>query len=220
MTRSPSSGPSLPAHGKDKVTVRHLLSHQGGFPETPASLPWTDWADWSKVCAAMEQAIPKYAAGEVMSYHPINYGWVIAELVRRIDGRSFDRFLAEDLAAPLQMQNTYVNIPPEHDGRVSRIHLLEDDADPNGYAAVFDKPEVHHTITPGANGIASAGDLARFYAMMERRGTLDRAQVLRPETICGRGHPASGRHRPFLGPVRPALPGSGPSGRADGHAFG
>jgi CubicO group peptidase (beta-lactamase class C family) len=175
--------PEFAAHGKDKVTVRHLLSHQGGFPETPASLPWTDWADWSKVCAAMEQAIPKYAAGEVMSYHPINYGWVIAELVRRIDGRSFDRFLAEDLAAPLQMQNTYVNLPPEHDGRVSRIHLLEDDADPNGYAGVFDKPEVHHTITPGANGIASAGDLARFYAMMERRGTLDRAQVLRPETI-------------------------------------
>ena len=175
--------PEFAAHGKGTVTVRHILSHQGGFPKTPASLPYTDWADWSKVTAAMEQAVPEYAAGEVMAYHPINYGWVIAELVRRVDGRSFDRFLAEDLAGPLQMDNTYVNLPPKHDGRVSRIHLLEDDADPNGYAVTFDLPEVHHTITPGANGIASAGDLARFYAMLERRGTLDGARVLRAETV-------------------------------------
>ena len=175
--------PEFAANGKEAVTVRHILSHRGGFPDTPSDLPWTDWADWPKVAAAMERATPKFPVGEVMAYHPINYGWVIAELVRRIDGRSFDRFLSEELASPLQMDNAYVNLPPEHDGRVSRIHLLEDDADPNGYAAVFDKPEVHHTICPGANGIASAGDLARFYAMMERRGTLDQAQVLRPETI-------------------------------------
>ena len=70
------------------MTIRHLLSHQGGFPETPADLPWTDWHDWSLVCAAMERATPKYAPGSTLSYHPINYGWVIAELVpphRRAD---------------------------------------------------------------------------------------------------------------------------------------
>ena len=174
--------PEFAANGKAAVTIRHILSHRGGFPDTPENLPWTDWADWGRVCAAMEQAAPKFAPGEVMAYHPINYGWVIAELVRRIDGRSFDRFLAEELAAPLQLDNAYVNLPPELDGRVSRIHLLEDDADPNGYATTFDRPEVHHTITPGANGIASAGDLARFYAMLERRGTLDGVELLRPET--------------------------------------
>lgn len=174
--------PEFAANGKAAVTIRHILSHRGGFPDTPENLPWTDWADWGRVCAAMEQATPKFAPGEVMAYHPINYGWVIAELVRRIDGRSFDRFLAEELAAPLQLDNAYVNLPPELDGRVSRIHLMEEDADPNGYATTFDRPEVHHTITPGANGIASAGDLARFYAMLERRGTLDGVELLRPET--------------------------------------
>ena len=35
---------------------------------------------------AMEDAKPTYPAGEVLAYHPINFGWVIAELVRRIDG--------------------------------------------------------------------------------------------------------------------------------------
>ncbi len=175
--------PEFGQNGKETVTIRQLLSHQGGFPDTPADLPWTDWHDWSLVCAAMERATPKFMPGSTLSYHPINYGWVIAELVRRIDGRTFDRFLAEDLAAPLQMDDTYVGLPDELEGRVSRIHLMEQDADTNGYAVVFDRPEVHRVICPGANGIATAGDLARFYAMLERQGTLDGAKALLPETI-------------------------------------
>lgn len=175
--------PEFGRQGKESVTIRHLLSHQGGFPDTPADLPWTDWHDWGKVCAAMEQAAPKFTPGETLSYHPINYGWVIAELVRRVDGRTFDRFLAEDLAAPLRMEDTYVGLPAELEGRVSRIHLMEADADANGYAVTFDRPEVHRVICPGANGIATAGDLARFYAMLERRGTLDGVKALRPETV-------------------------------------
>ena len=175
--------PAFGRHGKDAVTIRHLLSHQGGFPDTPADLPWTDWRDWDLVCAAMERAIPKFPPGETLAYHPINYGWVIAELVRRIDGRTFDRFLAEDLAAPLRMDHTYVGLPADLESRVSRIHLMEADADTNGYAVTFDRPEVHRVICPGANGIATAGDLARFYAMLERQGTLDGARILRPETV-------------------------------------
>ena len=150
--------PEFGQNGKETVTIRHLLSHQGGFPDTPADLPWTDWHDWSLVCAAMERATPKFAPGSTLSYHPINYGWVIAEVVRRIDGRTFDRFLAEDLAGPLQMGDTYVGLPADLEGRVSRIHLMEQDADANGYAVTFDRPEVHRVICPGANGIASAGD--------------------------------------------------------------
>ena len=125
--------PEFAENGKEDVTVRHILSHRGGFPDTPADLPWTDWADWSKVTRAMERAVPKYPSGEVLAYHPINYGWVIAELVRRIDGRTFDRFLADELAAPLQMDSAYVNLPPALDSRVSRIHVMEDDADTNGF---------------------------------------------------------------------------------------
>ena len=175
--------PEFGQHGKDKVTVRHLLSHQGGFPDTPADLPWTDWDDWGKVCAAMERAIPKFEPGSTLSYHPINYGWVVAELVRRIDGRTFDKFLAQDLTSPLQMNNAYVGLPESLEDRVSRIHTMEADADTNGYAVTFDRPAVHQVICPGANGIATAGDLARFYAMMERQGALDGARVLRSETV-------------------------------------
>ena len=38
------------------------------------------------------------------------------------------------------------------------------------------------SVVPGANGVATAGDLARFYAMMERKGSLDGATVIQSAT--------------------------------------
>jgi CubicO group peptidase (beta-lactamase class C family) len=175
--------PEFGAHGKQDVTINHILTHRGGFPETPKTLPWTDWLDWSKVVNAMEQAVPTLAPGEVLAYHPINYGWVIAEIVRRIDGRPFNQFLAEELTGPNGMSNTYVGLPGDMKDRVSKMHLMEDDADASGYVPVFNQPDVHRSIVPGAAGVASAGDLARFYAMMERGGTMDGVQIIGSDTV-------------------------------------
>ncbi|MDA0263509.1 MAG: serine hydrolase [Chloroflexi bacterium] len=175
--------PEFAQNGKETVTIRHILTHRGGFPETPKSLPSSDWPDWSKVTRAMEQAPTIYTPGETMAYHPINYGWVIAEIVRRVDGRTFDRFIAEELTAPLGMDNTYVGLPAGLEGRVSPMHKMEDDADPSGYSATFSQPPVWRSIVPGAAGVATAGDLARFYAMMERQGSLDGATVVQTDTV-------------------------------------
>ena len=175
--------PEFGQQGKQGVTINHILTHRGGFPETPESLPWNLWSDWGKVVGAMEDAVPEYAPGEVMAYHPINYGWAAGELVHRVDGRPFNQFLAEELTGPLGMDNTYVGLSEGQESRVSKMHLMEDDADPNGYVPMFNRPEVHRSIVPGANGIASAGDLARFYAMLERGGTLDGVRFFGPDTV-------------------------------------
>ena len=175
--------PEFGRHGKQGVTINHVLTHRGGFPETPATLPWSDWSDWGKVVRAMEEAVPTFTPGEVLANHPVNYGWVVGELVRRIDGRPFAQFLAQELTGPLGMGNTYFGLPEDMESRVSKIHLMEEDADPNGNGMRYNRPEVHRSIVPASCGIASAGDLARFYAMMERGGTLDGAHFFGPDTI-------------------------------------
>ena len=48
--------PEFGQNGKETVTVRHVLTHRGGFPETPKDLPPRDWPDWDKVTSAMERA--------------------------------------------------------------------------------------------------------------------------------------------------------------------
>ena len=46
--------PSFAQSGKAAVTVRHVLTHQEGFPETPGALSWDKWSDWDLVVRAME----------------------------------------------------------------------------------------------------------------------------------------------------------------------
>jgi CubicO group peptidase (beta-lactamase class C family) len=174
--------PEFAQFGKETVTINHVLTHRGGFPKTPESLPPSDWPDWSKVVHAMEQAPTIYTPGETLAYHPINYGWVIGEIIRRVDGRSFTDFIADELSAPLGMTTTHVGLPAGLEDKVSPMHKMEDDADPSGYSAIFSQSSVIKSIVPGAGGVATAGDLARFYAMMERKGSLDGATIISTET--------------------------------------
>ena len=174
--------PQFAKHGKDAVTIRHVLTHRGGFPETPPELSWDRWQDWDYVVECMENVIPDYPSGQVMAYHPRNFGWVIGELVRRIDGRHIGVFLREEVLDPLGLVDGYVGLPPELEDRVSRIHAMED-CDRPGMIRPYNRPEVHQAVHPAGGGIFTARDLARFYAMMGNGGELDGVRIMNPETI-------------------------------------
>ena len=174
--------PGFAKHGKDSVTIQHVLTHRGGFPETPAELSWDRWQDWEYVVECMENIIPDYPAGQVMAYHPRNFGWVIGELVRRIDGRHIGVFLREEVLDRLELADGYVGLPPELEDRVSRIHAMED-CDRPGMIRPYNRPEVHQAVHPAGGGIFTARDLARFYAMMGNGGELDGVRILQPETV-------------------------------------
>ena len=174
--------PEFAQNGKEAVTIRHILTHQAGFPETPKELTWDKWGDWNAVVKAMEGATPVYVPGTTIAYLSINFGWLIAELVSRIDGRPFSQFLREEVTGPLGMKDTYVGLPASLEDRVCRIHAMED-ADRPELIENFNRPEVHQAVVPAANGTATARDVARFYTMMERGGSLDGVLVLKRETV-------------------------------------
>ena len=91
---------------------------------------------------AMEGITPTHVPGTVIAYHARNFGWVIAEVVQRIEGRPFSIFLQEELTSPLGMNDTYVGLPPSLEDRVSKIHAIED-ADHPSMAEDYNRPEVH-----------------------------------------------------------------------------
>lgn len=174
--------PGFSRNGKGEVTVRHVLTHQGGFPETPPELTWDKWKNWEIIVEAIEAIKPDYPAGKVLAYHPRNFGWVLAELVQRIDGRPFPQFLREELTDPLEMNDTYVGLPASLEERVSRVHAMED-CDRPYQVSTYNKAEVHQAVQPAGGGIATARDLARYFAMMESGGTLDGVRIFSPETV-------------------------------------
>jgi len=174
--------PEFAQNGKEQITIRHILTHQGGFPDTPSELTWDKWDDWDYVVSTLEKVRPIFEPGKLIAYHPRNFGWVIAELVQRIDGRPFRQFLQEEITGPLGMNDTYVGLPAELESRVSKEHAMED-CDRMTMVTTYNKPEVHLAVQPAGGGIATARDLARFYAMMIGGGYLDGARVLSEDTV-------------------------------------
>lgn len=174
--------PEFDKNGKESITIRHILTHTAGIPETPGGLTWDKWIDWDLVVSAMAETTPRFEPGTAIAYHAINFGWLIAELVRRIDGRPFPQFLREEITNPLGMNDTYVGLPMALESRVCKMHAMEDSLD-SLVPITFNRHEVHQSIVPGACGISTARDIARFYAMLERRGTLDGVQIFLPETV-------------------------------------
>ena len=179
--------PEFGKNGKERCTIRHIMVHRGGFPATPPGLP----LQWDAIVRAIEDTEAIYEPGTVQAYHPVNYGWVVGELVRRIDGRPYSQFLREEITGPLGMSDTYVGLPAELEGRVAKIHAM-DDADPAArgrlqnipdIVSIFNRPEVHQAVIPAANGISTARDLARFYAALVGGGALDGVRILKSESV-------------------------------------
>jgi CubicO group peptidase (beta-lactamase class C family) len=116
--------PEFAEAGKERVTVRHLLSHQAGVCAIDEPLGLEDIADLDRIGAVVARQSPAWEPGTRHGYHGITLGWYEGELLRRVDPRhrTLGRFFAEEVAAPLGIDffiGLPDSVPPE---RVARIH--------------------------------------------------------------------------------------------------
>jgi CubicO group peptidase (beta-lactamase class C family) len=189
--------PEFGRNGKEAVTIEHVLTHRAGIPYGPAWLGWREMADASATARAMEELTPQWTPGEDVGYHPLNYGWMVREIVRRVAGKPIGRFLREEILDPLAIRDAYLGLPSELEERVAVHYLMPGYAPPQretlppemaqrlGDFSIedFNRPEIHGAEMPAANVIATARDVARFYVMLLRGGQLDGVRVLKPDTI-------------------------------------
>ena len=176
--------PAFGTNGKDRVLVRHLLSHRGGFPTTPRALTPDRWGDWEAATAAIAAMPLDHDPGTVSAYHFLTLHWVTAELVRRLDGRPYGDYLRAEITGPLGLVDTYVGLPVELEDRLVKLHVT-DGTDEWGFASVRALRDVplHRMVVPGASGVSTARDMARFYAAIAAGGALNDARILRRETV-------------------------------------
>ncbi|MFE0403201.1 serine hydrolase domain-containing protein [Streptomyces nigra] len=108
--------PEFAAAGKDKVLVRHLLSHTAGLPDWDGSVE--DLYDWPAVTARLAARPPRWEPGTAAGYHSLTQGFLVGEVLRRITGRSVGEFLAAEVTGPLGA-DFHIGLPAEHDHRVA-----------------------------------------------------------------------------------------------------
>src|SRR5262249_31949381 len=101
-----------------------------------------------------------------------------------LDGRPIQDYLREEITSPLDMTDTYLGLPADEEHRLVKLHAT-DGTDAWGIEtlrAVHGSP-FHRLVVPGASGVSTARDMARFYAATAAGGTLDGVRILCPETV-------------------------------------
>jgi len=176
--------PAFGSNGKDAVLVRHILCHRGGFPSTPESLPRAAWDHAQHVNRILETLTLETRPGVTSSYHFLTQHWVIAELIRIVDGRTYQSYLREEILNPLGLEQSHIVVSPDLEERCVKLHAT-DGTDEWGVEVIrsMDDDPIYRAVVPGGSLVSTAADMARFYAAIALGGAIDGAQILRPETV-------------------------------------
>jgi CubicO group peptidase (beta-lactamase class C family) len=189
--------PEFAAHGKDKATLRHVLTHSIGLPALPADTTIEDLIDWTTLTTYLASAEPWWEPGTKMTYHAQTFGFLVGEIVRRATGQPISQVLRELITEPLGIADElYFGVPLEQQHRVAKL------VEPDGIeemtammAAMFAKvapAAVMPSATYGnrsdvlaaeipSGGTLSARGIATLYAALI--GEVNGVRLVRPERI-------------------------------------
>ncbi|WP_067137534.1 serine hydrolase domain-containing protein [Microtetraspora malaysiensis] len=141
--------PEFAAHGKDKATVRHALTHATGVPGLPVATTAADLCDWDRMCAAIADAVPWWEPGTGFGYHAQTYGYILGEVVRRVTGRAISQVLRDEVAGPLGVAGElFFGVPRRELGRLARIEDAPFPAEPPAEAAETAEPPADAAEAP------------------------------------------------------------------------
>jgi CubicO group peptidase (beta-lactamase class C family) len=110
--------PEFAKNGKESVLVRHLLNHQAGLPALRDPLPSGCLYDWSSMIDALGREEPFWRPGTRNGYHAFTFGYLVGEVIRRVDGRTLGAFFRDEVARPLGL-DFWLGLPAGHEGRVA-----------------------------------------------------------------------------------------------------
>lgn len=187
--------PSFAAAGKGAITVAEVISHQARLPWVEAG--YADLLDHDVMAAHLAGQAPSADPRAAFMYHAITWGWLVDELVRRIDGRTVSRFFAEEFAVPLDLE-VWIGLPDDLHWRAATmvapdsVLVDESQSDPllrlnrnplwvPGAEKIWNSPEYRSAGLAAVGGFGTARGMARFYASLV--GVVDGLRVLTPETV-------------------------------------
>ncbi|MHA6624441.1 serine hydrolase domain-containing protein [Pseudonocardia sichuanensis] len=188
---NPSTVPAV-----EPVRIWHLLTHTAGLTygwhhahavdEVYRSKGFEFGAprgmDLEAACAAWAGLPLLFQPGSEWNYSVATD--VLGRVVEVASGKPFDAFLADEVFAPLGMDDTAFWVGPDDLERLAALYVLNPAGGLLRNAAMGDAATREPTFLSGGGGLVStAADYHRFTQMLARGGELDGARLLSPHTV-------------------------------------
>jgi CubicO group peptidase (beta-lactamase class C family) len=177
--------PEFKANDKERIEVRHLLSHTAGLSGWEEPLSVEDLYDWEKATSLLAAQAPWWEPGTASGYHALTQGYLVGEVVRRVTGQSLGTFFANEVAGPLGA-DFLIGLPPADDERTTRVIAsalpVIDQAMVNSDLLVktFTNPPITPQLSwedgwrraeiPAANGQSNARGVGAVQSIVSNRG--------------------------------------------------
>jgi len=190
--------PEFARHGKQGITIRHVLTHRAGIPNLPPEamdLALLDQPD--EIVRLLCDAKPTSIPGRQLAYHAISGGFVLGEVARQVAGKDIRALLDQHILQPLgfrwmrygvterdvdRVALNYVTGPPQLPvvpiALRRALGVAHEDA-----VRLSNDPRFLVGIVPAGNVVTTADELSRFYQVLLNGGELDGVRVFEPRTV-------------------------------------
>ena len=190
--------PEFGAHGKQWITIRHVLGHRAGIPNLPpGAMDLELLQDLERAIEILCASRPAFRPGRRLAYHAISGGFLLGEVVRRATGQDIRQVLRKEIVEPLGLRWMGYGVPAEDVSRVARDAVTGLPVWPpfswmfrralgTGFREAVElanDPRFLTAIVPSANIVCTADELSRFYQCLLDGGELDGVRVFDPRTI-------------------------------------
>jgi CubicO group peptidase (beta-lactamase class C family) len=194
---------TYPSDTSQVITIRDLLQHTSGLPDTvPAIIGWVHYDDAPRdQTEIVKTYLPNYSKlkfepRQNASYSNLNY-MVLGAIIESVSGQAYETYITENILEPLGMsQTSFVYTPSmakqEAFGTLPLVHLytplLPGLLDTS---ALIHKRQgkllwlnrVYIDATPSTGLIGPSTDVARLMIAYLNHGSLDGNLLLQPETV-------------------------------------
>ncbi|REJ72978.1 MAG: class A beta-lactamase-related serine hydrolase [Acidobacteria bacterium] len=192
--------PEFKQGGKESITVETLLSHQAGLCGLREPTDTADYYDQELMAARLAAMEPLWEPGTANGYHAITFGFLAAELVRRITGASLGEFFDHEVADEVGA-DVYIGLDEDDDERVAELIAPPERKPPAEVAPehveivraatgnpaldpeIPNDPAWRRAQIPAANAHAGARGLAQIYGVLACGGDSHGRFLLEKKTL-------------------------------------
>lgn len=185
--------PGYEEHGKQDITIAHVLAHRAGVPNLPREAFDLDRAsDREFLVQVLSAARPFARPGRYLAYHAVSGGFILGEVVYRATGQDIRTVLAREILEPLGFRWNNYGVASEDVAQVAVNYLTGPPIAPplsqlltralgTGLDELVKSSNDERFLTaivPAASIVTTANELSRFYEIFRCGGQLDGVRIM------------------------------------------